>query len=418
MMITLVILASCYVIFRISVRFWTNPTPGIIAAFAFATSFPVLININRIQPDPLAVMFMLISLLFSWKFIEVLEEGDNKTAFFNLVVSAVTATSACFSKFMFGIPWLVGLFLYLFLFKHRQFRGFSQKFIPAITFTTASILTGLLWSTKMNWENFIIWWADFLSGGKAQVDAFTLSDLFLQLKIVVYQNLSYVIHKIRNVNIFSQPSVTLDINKFSYDAEFIYIVITIIGVWLFFRKSNENRSKFYSLLLLFIFSIPVSFYRPAPHYFLIHMAVMSIPFAYAIFFFSNNFLSAKLTSSKKLFLLCSLVFLIHYTSIVFTFNTKLSDINSYSHGTKPFYRALQSIDYGEKIGVVSKDVDIIMFGGGFWDHAPKELRGAFFTIFKPFSSLEEAMDASDEIRYIGYFEKGRKAIVIPVQVGE
>jgi hypothetical protein len=151
---------------------------------------------------------------------------------------------------------------------------------------------------------------------------------------------------------------------------------------------------------------------------MIPMAILSIPFSNAIIYLSDITLSKNLSSNKIIILLCSLVFLVHFTAITLAYNAKLNEITLYQHTTQPFYRALQDLEYEERIAIVTNAPELILFGHGFWEIAPTELLDAFQKIILPISSLEEAEGYSDEIRYIGYFEDDGKAIVIPAQFGE
>ncbi len=170
--------------------------------------------------------------------------------------------------------------------------------------------------------------------------------------------------------------------------------------------------------MISFFILPVVIYRYDFHYFMIYMAIGSIPFAYALQFATKKYFSVNVTHGKRFLVLCLLVGLIHYLGIIiFYLNAKFWDINVYSKTYQPYYDALKQIRNDELIAVNGPRELILKALGLCYDTDPPILRETALSFIVSVPNKFEYKNLSKNVRFlINHKEDKVTAISIPSEL--
>jgi hypothetical protein len=335
----------------LSKRFFSSQTPRVISVLAYGTTLSVLIYINRISPDSICILLILTAALFLFKSLDTKKAGGNYAR--DLGISATAAATACFSKAVFGVPALAAILAYL-LFYKRFSCGESKINTTkmALQFAGIAIAISLLWSIKVDYRIFTNSWIDVISrpGAQAYATANNMQIRPNRLDVVLV-------------------------------CELAYFAISIIGGLLIIKKGDRKTKKQLALLLLIaILALPITYIKPAPHYFLVHLSVAAIPFAYSIELIIERLLLQDLSKKKKLVIGLLAVAMVHFTSMYFGYVTHTNHIKSYQKAAKPIYETVLKIDYDDRIATNAKPMTIYRIFG-ITDTAPQPIRDAMHVYF-------------------------------------
>jgi len=133
---------------------------AVVAAALYATSYPVLLYVNRAAPEPLTMLFSLAAVYCLWRAIRVRRNGQTARTALWLCLAGMAGAATCFEKFYNGLLLLPVLGLG-WLLEWRTWAG-GQGWRYAFRFAGALILGFLLASVlfvqKLDIQEFCSFW--------------------------------------------------------------------------------------------------------------------------------------------------------------------------------------------------------------------------------------------------------------------
>ena len=104
---TIIHLLSFYALYSLALTLFRNNWLAINSVVAYSTTYAVLFYINYIVPEPLLLLFTLLSISCAWKFYENWEQNNKTRGYQYIVLSAFFAVAALYTKVMIIAPVIV-----------------------------------------------------------------------------------------------------------------------------------------------------------------------------------------------------------------------------------------------------------------------------------------------------------------------
>lgn len=387
---TVINLLSFYVLYSLSLKVLRDKWLARNAVIAYATTYTVLYYINFVVPEPLLVLFTLLSIDCAWKSYESRDHENGVRKYQYIALSAFCAIAAFFTKMMIAAPLVILIPVFLLVQKksltEKTFLPLRERILSAFTFIGAAVPFALLCAYKVNWTDFLKFWFKH-APGSLSFDSSKSSLLNVGANSLEFlQRLGEVFFRriLSGELLFAHGKMGLFIK-----AELIFFICATIGVIQYYAKFKDKRIHVY-WIMFFVASIsPVVLYRWQAHYFIIHLAVASIFFSY----FVNNIIGTKLTGRLNGPLVAVIITLvIHLGSITLFVDAKRFDVVEYQKNWKAYYEALGAIDGNGRIGVLKGASPNIVAGRmfGYFPKGSKTFQREFSKFFVPIKSTYTA----------------------------
>lgn len=343
-----------YLIYKLAEIFSEEKIYPTLSVLAFGTTFTTLLYINRVSPDVICTLLIVLSVYALLQALKLTESG--KTFSWFTVLASVAITTALFSKLVYGGPAYVAILLFLVFYKNPSIRqnpairtSLLKWFIPV------SFVTALTWSLKFDYVNFLNSWfyvADKLSGNYSDK---------LMTKLLNHPNIS----------------MTFLI------CEWLYLVIVAFGFKnMLVNRSIRQKPETVLLTLVFLFSMPMQIVKMfVAHYMFVPLAIGAIPFSYQIRLIFEQYFSQKITLNRKLMAGIVLVIAMHSMSFYTAATSHLNSITASRQKSKPLYAALRDIGYDEKIAVNGPLPKVLRNYMIVPQEAPEPIHEAFYDYF-------------------------------------
>jgi hypothetical protein len=374
--ISLLYLISSYVVYIFTLELINKKEIALLAVISYLTTYPVLAYFNNISPEPLMIIFTLLSILFILKYKKhpFSYKDNNLQPFKYLGLSALLTACSLGTKIVFAIPLVVLIFLFVLLEKHSLN---SKKIKFSLTrrlsdsglflFLLVIFLIPIYWKVDLN--NFFHYWFFYSPGSPSYISAKNWG-------INILTNLWYLAGNF--VITLIQNGFYVFLPKFNYYgvfviAESVFLLLSVFGILMFWKNEPKKRLI---LVWLIIFNLLISYfliYHTIWHYFMIQLAFLAIFFAYFVYSCVNKI--KNLSSKGKIITSILTIILCHSFSIFLFINLRVSDMKEYKTW-QPYYEALRKIGYNEKIGVINSPGFAKIFGN-FLFYMPKSSNNQF-----------------------------------------
>ncbi len=404
---------SFYLVYRFTFKILKNDSAAVIAALVYATSFPVLYFLTRIAPEPIMVVFFLLTFIFIYEYQDREREGNIKTGLVFVSLSAVSAVLSFYTKIQLlgALPF----YILFYLLADRLFmkNGLLKKLKEISIYTTVYLLscafTAFFCNLFVDWGRFFrtssgyaLGAVESMSSGLMMEDTFDKGMFILRAYIP------------RFLNEFVKPLLGLRGEMQGHIFWFIlcelpFFVVVIIGAVFYFRHTRE-RSRAVWPLLYGGFTVFVWMYRLSFHYLFIFMLVAAVFFGYAADLFFTRF-SYIWTGRFRLVRILLLVLAFHFIAILAAVNSKIYDVRQYNRGPRQIYRAMAMVNEGKHIALITKTIPSItlpyksvmnslnIFFPYFF---PKEARflGVIDKMFIHFTLSQHALQKPDDVKKV------------------
>lgn len=368
MIMSLIQVFVFYLVYKISQKILKHPTCAMIAVIAYMTTTPVYFYINRISPDVIGTLFILLCIHFLLLGTGISATG--RSAARNIALAGFAITTSIFSKAAFGLPvyMAVGIFLLFINYPVVANKSISRRRVILI-FGIVSIITAAIWSIKLDYYEFYSYWTSI-------ADARVSADFWSSIEIL-----------------FEHPN-NLDIFLLS---EFTFLLISMFGfVSMVSAESKENKHSYYLLFLIFLASIPMALIKlGAPQYLFVLCATGSIAFSYQIKrMFARNLLPS-LSEKQKSLIGLSIILVIHFPGIYMVSTSHLQAFHAFRQTSRPIFAALQDIDYDEKIAVNEETHAFRKYYLAITKNSPQAIKDAVDRIFIYSESINDIPQDQD-----------------------
>lgn len=351
--ITILHLISFYVIYLLSLKITRNTVISCLAVATYATSYPLLFYLNNISPEPLLVIFTLMSVYFCWLHFENRAIGENRRSYKYVILAALSSVLAFYTKMTIAALIVPFTFAYILLGttvrEENKKNKFRNNLAAAGVFAVTAVVFTVIIGYKLDWNNFTKFWFNYAPGSPLydnQVNWYTnLIDKFSYLGAHLIKTVRpYVQYK------YWENALTARSGLF-IKSEILFVVISIAGFISFWKVYKEQHREIIWLLALLCVISPSIILKGISgwHYLFIHLAVFSVFYAYAIYFFALKTVNGKAGRAKMISI--AIISIIHSASILFFYQAKKNDIKEYAKNWKPYYNALKEINYHEKIAI-------------------------------------------------------------------
>jgi len=337
-------LLSFSILYRISLVF-VKKGVAFIAVLSFATTGIVLCYINKISPEPVMILFTLLSIFWCWKYIE---QCKNYRGYIYIALSAFACTAALFSKILIVAP--LFLFVLLYISFHKRLT-LKKKIVGSVLFVILCGLSSLLIGWKVDWGAFFQFWSQY--GPDSIVHT---KDYRWFVNFVQTTNNAFIMLLKELSEAFSFASWIPGIGnkKAQFNAaELPFILIALFGLFMYWKKHHEKRRQLAWMIIFLVMIAPPVLYKGAYHYFMIHLAFLAILFSYFICTAVDKLFKSTINNQKKILIAGIAILILHSFSIAIFIESKKSDIRAYMKWGKPYYDALNKIDYHERIGLIN-----------------------------------------------------------------
>lgn len=347
--ISLMHMLSFYVLYIFALKLLKKKEMALLTVLAYATTYPVLFYFNNISPEPIMLLFTLLAILFIWKYLESAYKHNNLRAYGFIVFAAFATACALLTKMMITAP--LALFICLLILAHphslsgnEQKLRLKQRIGNSIIYLFFFGLFIIIIGWKINWNKFFEFWFYYSPGTPKYL---TSHSWFANL----YDNMGCLgIEFIKIMpKIFSLLVPRFDNIYGRFIAvELLFLLFSVFGTVRLWIKEREKRKSIEWMVVFILMITPVYINRGLWHYLFIHLAFFSIFFSYFVYDIIDKMI--KLSRKYKIMVSAIAIILVHSLSIYYFIDSKLYDIKSYKDW-KPYYDALNEIDYNEKIGL-------------------------------------------------------------------
>jgi hypothetical protein len=377
--------ASFYLLYLFSMRLTKNQRAAITSVLAYATCFPVLFYTSRISVEPLAVIFFLSSFLAAWKCADEIRENKIGAAVVAAGVSAILAVSGIVTKMHYLI------FLPVFIFAYIVFgeRGKKEDARPrriakgaaAVVFTISAVITFVLYSQLINWKDFIWIWRGVCNGSVATSGAASHS--------AISGTVTNIIEMLKQFPFKSYfPKPGMHPNGIFAICETPFVAFSVVGLIAYLIRERSERSKALWAAASAASILPAWFYNGWFHYLFILLAFVSVFFGYyADVFFGSR--GVKTSGTRLYIRLAAIVMAFHFFAVCMVVQSRLNDVKIYAQCVKPYHEAISKLGPGETAGILTRGDEPIDFTGLF--------ASGFFTMHGGRNVLSDAI--SESVRY-------------------
>ena len=357
MAITAMHLLSFYILHTLTLELTRKREIALLSVLAYGTTFPVLFYINNISPEPIMVSFTLLAFIWTWRYLDCIERGDHFKGYLYISFAAIASVCAFYTKFMIVAPLLILIPLYILLGRPRsqcQTLGWRERVRDTFIFAGMGGMLLVLGSYKVDLGKFFSYWAEHTPGQPI----YNSLDGFLMNMWEILRTVMVGLPKSIFDNIVTRGCVFPQWNNPGMHnlSEMTFVGLGSVAAVVYWRNEEENRHKLTTILAFALMTAPIILYRCGSHYYVIHLALISVFFSYSVYR-----AVAKVIGTERAFLMCAVTTLIvHTMSLVMFVDAKVNDINGYECW-KPYYDGLSKINGNERIGVVgSIEMDVLL----------------------------------------------------------
>jgi len=348
-LMTFVSLGCVFLVYGLA-RYCTNTTGwAVVAAALYATSYPVLLYINRLAPTPLAIMFSLAAIYCLWRAIHTRQDGREGRAAAWLALVGVAAVATCFEKFYIGFLLLPVLAFGWFLEWHTWTgcNGWKKALPFAGTLVLSMLVVALLYMQKLNIDAFLGLWR-----GES---AYRMEDRGGGVK----WSLGFIL------NLFSRFSLVGSPDRVKGGilllCEIPLLLCGCLGLTSFRDQDSAGRRRTLTLIMFGLTTVgpmigrgawtwtPYSFEYVYPL-----VAAASVLSAQALQKWIGGLCHpghTAFSSWRPLVLAGCIVLLLHRNALTMFVTTERGLARSYKSTTQPYVRALARLPAGKRIGV-------------------------------------------------------------------
>lgn len=369
-----------YLLSRICARFWTDRLTTHVAILACLTTFPVLYYLNTISPEPILITWVLTALLLAWKWADDRQAGRSRRAWAWFALSALACAGACCSKFMFGVPATVAVSLYYVIESKTALSRMRRVLLPPVFLILCALLVIAL-SQKVDWRAFFVHWRHYTAGlsDHPAWSPHPAADEGLVAKATAV---------LRSAATILRPTLSLSHwlparspHGLLCAAEIAFVPVALVGTFLMLRRLEENRREFWSILLVVICIAPIVIYKDYYNYYILPLALASIPFAYVLTTAFRSVLKTRVSRTLQWAILAAAVGVIHLPSIIIIADAKLGDIQMYRWYHQCYFTGLRRISYDQRIGLTEANLDMAKVLGFDYRTDPVILKEAIRSFF-------------------------------------
>lgn len=339
--ITASYLFSFYVLYIIA-RLFLTKTFAQLAVIAFGTTSIILCYLNKISPEPLLLILVFSSYWFMLKYVQhnLVWKG-----YAYIVLCAITAALAVLTKMMIALP--VPLFILGYIFFHRRIR-FANKFTGGSVFLLSFAVVFIFCGRKVDWSNFVSFWFYYAPGSPKYEVSKGFFDNILLKSGVVLKYVGLMFFDSSSLQLWA-PNLVSPLGLFNA-ATLPFMACSLLGFFLYWRKNPEKRCNLVAIVVLLMLLTPVVLYRHDYHYCVIHLGVAAIFVSYFV-----KIIFDRICKPGALKTIGSIVFILILNSFSLTifYEVKYNDMLEYAKWWKPYFTALNHINYDERIGLVS-----------------------------------------------------------------
>ena len=325
------------------VRYLTNRSDiSILAVIAYSTTYPVLVYLNNISPEPMLVIFVFLAIFWLWEGKRSLVEGASYKSYLLIALSGFASVAAIYTKFMISAPLLIFSLAYL-LFKNNEDRLMSSKrrWSALSVYMSSFVIIFAIGTYLVNWGRHLRFWFDFVPGASGYQSDLSLSNTIFEILI---QTINHLVEGIKTYS----PGIT--INGLFTIAEFAFLVIAVIGFVSFFRDRPDKRDQLIWMGIFTVLMTPMAIFRHQWHYLFLHLVLASVFFSYQIIRVCENRYKGTDKAHQVLKMATLATLVIHGVSFILFVDAKKFDIEQYAH-RKLYFEALNEITYNGHIGI-------------------------------------------------------------------
>jgi hypothetical protein len=333
LMMTLVHLASFFLIFVFANRLLRDERAAFFAVLGYATSLPVLFFLSRISPEPLVVICFLLSTLAIWRYQDLARDGQLGGALWLAAFSAAVAVSGTVTKLNFLGPLPFFLMLYVLAGGWGENTGgpvaWRTRILALLVFTVVGAALAMVYSQIIDWSRFFMAW-------RLMNDAWRAVPWRLESLL---------------------PGTTPE--RIFLLSELVYVALGIAGWINFLRRNPEQRIPALWVsayggyaLLLFAYRIMKDGNFLPFHYFHLANAVVAIFFGYTTVLVLRH-LPLRLGGWQAACFGLVWVAVIHLVAVWATVDSRLFDAASYTPNRET-YGVIARLEPGERLGLVRR----------------------------------------------------------------
>lgn len=346
--VTVFHIISCFILYKLAIRILGDDLKAKVSVILYSLSYPFLLYINKISPESVLVTFSLLSVLFLWMFYENVEKFEKigGKSIILLILSAFSCSLALCSKFFIAIPLPFILFAIL-LFQKQTPSNLSKMTLSrrlgfSAIFLVSSVLFALGVFYKLHWDNFIEFWFGFAPSEPSYNTQLAWHHNLISKTPYILGGLVKILPQFFSLKKYL-PGLSTPSGLF-FTASYLYILVSISGIVLFFKHKKMRHPYSFWCFILLLSLMPVYLYKFGWHYLFIQMALLSIFASYSIFKFADF-----ISSTYRKHVVVVLIIVISGTGAVFAINSKYKDHEEYAKKWQPYFQALNSVDYGQKV---------------------------------------------------------------------
>ena len=340
--ITIVHILSFCILYRISLIFLTK-TASKIAILSYATSVIILYYMNKISPEPLLVLFVLLSIFWIWKYVE---NHHKYKGYIWLALSAFAGIAAVMTKIMIATPLVAFLPAYILL---HQGISLKNKMSGTCLFLCFGAMFFILLGWKVDWYYFFQFWSQYAPSNPDSTGGVYPLFSFIQAISHIITNFLFIMAD-GLFSFFSISGLTSQKGQFNA-AELPFMALSVVGFIQYWKDNPPKRRQMTWLLIFALITAPCVLYKGAYHYLVIHLAFAAIFFSYFICESISKILKGTALSKNKFATAVIATLMIHSLSIAIFVETKWSDIRNYMNNWQPYYIGLNTINHEERIGI-------------------------------------------------------------------
>ncbi|MDD5492391.1 MAG: hypothetical protein PHV60_06910 [bacterium] len=326
-MVSLFILAF-YVLYKMSLVFLSRALSQI-AVLVYASSFIILYYLNKISPEPILVISVLLTIYWSWRY---LLNADNNKGYFFLFLTAVATAIALATKILIVAP--LAVFIPVFILSRGELKP-KKRILDVILyiFILFLVFAGLV--PKVDWKYFIGFWLDYgPTGGRTSkgiIDVMTsaLNGLAPRLWLPNLKDWKGL------QNLVMWP----------------FMILGIAGLCQYWRNNESKRNTIKWILIFLLMITPPVIYKAAYHYLVIHLAIAAIFAGYWIGTNVNSRMKG-FSSQTKTWVAVSTVLVVNSLGLIMYADIKINESRDYNRWWKPNYKAINRLQPGQRIGLI------------------------------------------------------------------
>lgn len=333
---------------------------ALVAAALYATSYPVLLYLNRLTPEPVVMLYSLASLGCLWEAAATAERSRRCLVF--AACAGAAAAGACFEKFYNGFL-LLPILAAVVAMEWRTFFGAGRK-APGIRVLGVALLgflaAALLFMQKMDVPGLIAFWgSDWVNW----VDAPSAEEMDLLPRITPGGSVRWGLSLVADLTTrFSLVSTNKHLVKGGVFllCELPFVVLGCLGI-LAWRQGDAPTRRRLAACLLFGATAPVlailrGAYTGTPyvfHYFYPLLAASAIWAAAGLesLLAHGGAPDARPTTRRPAILAGLIILLVHDSAIALYANMERGLIASYDNSARAYVTALRELPAGKRIAV-------------------------------------------------------------------